>query len=215
MKRRMNNEEQSNITLTKKEIHQKEAKKRKSKAEQKKHLKHLYGEVHLSILDMIPFKSEVNSGDLGFEYCSDRGFFDIYKCISFDYMSANDELLILHIYTWDKFYRVSAENLKLISINLPLDLTDQIRYYKKKYKETTNPMYKQTLKETLNELKNELRYRQTKEFYLCIYAKSFDNLQKIQARVHNILISSGLVSEITYDEKKKVFNKFSNPYNFD
>ena len=55
--------------------------------------------------------------------------------------------------------------------------------------------------------------RETKDFFLYVYAETYDELVKVNARIKATVCYNGLVQEISFEEKKDVFKKFSNPYN--
>lgn len=169
--------------------------------------------IDLTTLDAIPFKDVADGGKVGFEYINDMGFFNLFQIVSFDYIAATDAELMEHIYMWDAFFRTNSNDTKWIGISLPLDLSSNYSYFKYKAEKSMNPMYKLTLQETLDEIDYASRYKESKEFYLFAYGKTYDDLVKLNARIMGGLGSYGLVQQISQEKKIEVMRKYSNPYN--
>lgn len=174
--------------------------------------KELLKNMPLTILELIPIKCAVDNG-LGFEYENNMGYFNIFKINSFDYRSATDLELMEHIYSWDRFYRTFDNDIKLIAVNMPVDVIDNIRFYIHKFNNTTNPYYQEQLAEYLMEFREDMRDRETKDFYLYAFAKTYDELCKLNARINASMVSTGFLQDIDLQSKLDVFKKFSNPYN--
>ena len=195
----------TNTTVEKEEKNQ-----QSEKREQKKKL---LEKIELSTLDLIPIKNIVDDGETGFEYENNMGFCNYFKIHGFDYISATDEELLEHIYVWDKFFRTNYNDCKYIAINMPVDMVSNIAFYSRKFNKTKNPLYRSVIQRNLDEFKNKLKNRETKDFYLYIHSESYDDMVKQNAKIRAGLGISGLVSEISLEQKISVMRKYSNPYN--
>lgn len=180
--------------------------------EKEKENKEVLKNIELSTLNLIPIKKKIGDGSIGFELENGIGFINIFKLMSFDYFSFDDAEVADHISIWDKFHRTFANDNKLISVNMPVDMTSNIKFYLQKYKTTSNPLYKSQIAEYLKEFMEDLRYREIKDFYLYIYAETEDELIKANKQVEETLCATGLAYIVSVEQKKNVFKKYSNPF---
>ena len=209
MKRRTKNTSAEEQLLREWDKDKADKKPKSQKAENKKILK----KIELSTLDLIPIKRKVDGGKTGFELINDLGYINLFKIVSFDYLSATDEELMEHIYTWDKFHRTILNSIKFISINMPVDMTSNIRFFLRKYNAVKNPLVRAQIKENIDEFRNQLRDRETKDFYLYIHSETYDDMVKQNAKIKAGMESTGFVYEISAEQKKDVLTKYSNPFN--
>lgn len=192
---------------------------KKAEAKAQKEKQQLMKNIPLSTLDLIPVKNYISDGYaekgyLGFELKNsvDNPFMNIYEICRFDYMNKSDNEVLTHIMIWDRFYRTHYESIKLLSINLPVDIQDNIAFHKRKYNKTQNQLYREVLKDDIRDFLR-VKGRNNKKFYLFVYAKSLDDLVKLNGQVRTTLEQSGLVMQIDTRQKVIVLNKVSNPYN--
>lgn len=209
MKRRTKNTSAEEQLLREWDKDKVDKKPKSKKSENKKILK----EIELSTLDLIPIKRLVDGGKTGIELTNDLGYINLFKIVSFDYLSATDEELMEHIYTWDKFHRTILNSIKFISINMPVDMTSNIRFFLRKYNAVKNPLVRTQIKENIDEFRNQLRDRETKDFYLYIHSETYDDMVKQNAKIKAGMESTGFVYEISAEQKKDVLTKYSNPFN--
>ena len=163
---------------------------------------------------LIPIKRAVNKGIDGFEYQDKLGFFDIVQVVSFDYSAMDDDDLSMHIFFWDRFYRTTSIPFKRLSLNMPVDTTQQIAYYKNIMNRTVNPLYRQKIKKEIEELRTNFDKRQTRDYYLFFYADDLDSLINESAHISASLEERGYVLRLTPIKKLQVLNKLSNPYSY-
>lgn len=175
--------------------------------------KKLLKKIELSTMNLIPVNCTTDNGNSGFEYIDKVGFVNLYRIESFDYISMSDDDLLEQIAVWDKFLRTHSCDMKWISINMPIDMLSNIAFYTRKYSSCKNPIYKEVILRNINEFKKTLRKRESHDFYLYIYAKTYDELIKLNSTVENGICLTRLVTEISSEEKKRVLRKFLNPYN--
>ena len=161
---------------------------------------------------LIPIKRAINKGFDGFEYQDKLGFFDIVKVVSFDYSAMDDEDLNMHIFYWDRYYRTTSIPLKRLSLNMPVDTTQQIIYYKNILNRTKNSLYREKIKKEIEELRSKFEKRQTRDYYLFFYADNFDSLINESAHISASLEERGYVMRLSPIKKLQVLNKLSNPY---
>lgn len=187
--------------------------KAKEQSDKKAENKKIKKKIELSTLDLIPIKRLVDGGKTGIELTDGMGYINLFKIVSFDYLSATDEELMEHIYTWDKFHRTILNSIKFISVNMPVDMTSNIRFFLRKYNAVKNPLVRIQIRENIDEFRNQLRDRETKDFYLYVYSETYDDMVKQNARIKAGMETSGFVYEITAEQKKDVLKKYSNPFN--
>ena len=162
--------------------------------------------------ELIPIKRAINKGIDGFELCNNMGFFDIVRVVSFDYSAMDDDDLNMHVFYWDRFYRTTAVPIKRLSLNMPVDTTQQIIYYNNVFNRTKNPMYREKIIQDIEELRTGFDKRQTRDYFLFYYAEDIDSLINESAHISASLEERGLVSELTPIMKLQVMNRLSNPY---
>lgn len=163
--------------------------------------------------ELIPIKRGINKGIDGFEYQDNLGFFDIVKVVSFDYSSMDEDDLNMHIFYWDRFYRTTSNSIKRLSLNMPVDTTLQINYYKQVLRRTDNPLYRSKIEKEINELRG-FENRQTRDYYLFYYADDLDSLMNISAHISASLEDRDYVIRISPLKKLQILNKLSNPYSY-
>ena len=161
--------------------------------------------------DLIPIKKAIDRGNTGFEYKNNLGCFDIVRIVSFDFSALDDEELAKHIYHWGKFYLITATPLKRISLNMPVDTTQNINYYKQLLDNEDNPLKRATIQKMIDEL-NSFEGRETRDYFLVYYADDLDSLKNESAQISASLEDKGYVLRLTPLKKLQVLNKFSNPY---
>lgn len=163
--------------------------------------------------ELIPIKKAINKGEDGFQYRDNLGFFDIVRIVSFDYSAMDDEELAKHIFHWGRFYLVTANPLKRVSLNMPVDTTQQIGYYKKLLQHTDDPLKRQKIKNEIMELES-FDDRQTRDYFLFYYANDLDSLRNEYAQIKASLEEKGYAIRLSPIRKLQVLNKLSNPYSY-
>lgn len=164
--------------------------------------------------DLIPIKKAVNRGIDGFELQNNFGFFDIVRVVSFDYSAMDDDDLNMHIFYWDRFYRTTAVPIKRLSLNMPVDTSQQIIYYNNVLARTENPLYREKIIQEIEELRTGFEKRQTRDYFLIYYAEDIDSLINESAHITASLEERGYVTILSPITKLQVFNKLSNPYSY-
>lgn len=204
----INEKKAVNQNLSRAEIKKKYNEEKKRKKAEKKLLKKL----PLTILDLIPIKCAVDGGETGIELTT-GGFFNIYQIISQDFNSALDMEILIHMDSWDKYYRTEAHDVKLESANMPIDLEDNIKFMNHKINVTKNPQYKEILEEYKREFTEDLRDREDKEYFIFIFADTYDNLIKCNAKFETAFVSQGMAQCTDLEKKIEVLQRFFNPFN--
>lgn len=189
----------------------KKLEKEKVKAEQK-FKKSFAKKIEKRTSDLIDTKEKVDEGYTGFKYYN-GGYANVFQIVPYDYQSATDEELMLHINAWDKLYRTCANDMRLISINMPVDVSSQLMFYKHKYNSIKNPNYKQRLIQEIECFENDFKERESKEFYLGVFSDSYEALLNLNEQIISSLCDKKLAIEISPTKKIEVLSKFGNPYN--
>lgn len=196
-------------TSSKKDLKKSEKEKVKS---EKKHKKSFAKKIEKRTSDLIDTKEKVDDGYTGFKYYN-GGYVNIFQVVPYDYQSATDEELMLHINAWDKLYRTCGNSMRIISINMPVDVSSQLMFYKHKYNSIKNPNYRQRLAQEIECFENDFKDRESKEFYLGVFADNYEAMLNLNEQIISSLCDKKLVIEISPVKKIEVLSKFGNPYN--
>lgn len=162
--------------------------------------------------ELIPIKKAIDRGETGFEYQNKLGFFDIVRIVSFDFEAMDDEELAQHIYHWGRFYLITPNPLKRLSLNMPVDTSQKIKYYTELLERTDNPIKRETIIKMINELKTSFEGRETRDYFLVYYADDLDSLRNEAAQISASLEDKGYAVKLTPLTKLQVLNKLCNPY---
>lgn len=187
---------------------------KKIKKEEKKQKKLELKEIRKANKDVLASTKEL----LGFVDVDDddsiimkNGYLDIFQIDSKDIYSLTDVETTLNIYNFIAFLRSYPFDIKLITMNFPVNTLKQQEFIKKKIKECDNEKYYYELIEELEQLVYLESTRQNREFYIMIFIKDTEEKESIKRtlfRSQNIAVQ---LIPLTVEKKLKILFKLNNP----
>lgn len=140
-----------------------------------------------------------------------NGYLDIFQIDSKDIYSLTDVETTMNIYNFIAFLRSYPFDIKLITMNFPVNTLKQQEFIKKKIKECDNEKYYYELIEELEQLVYLESTRQNREFYIMIFIKDTEEKESIKRtlfRSQNIAVQ---LIPLTVEKKLKILFKLNNP----
>ena len=187
---------------------------KKIKKEEKKQKKLELKEIRKANKDVLASTKEL----LGFVDVDDddsiimkNGYLDIFQINSKDIYSLTDVETTINIYNFIAFLRAYPFDIKLITMNFPVNTLKQQEFIKKKIKECDNKKYYYELIEELEQLVYLESTRQNREFYIMIFIKDTEEKESIKRtlfRSQNIAVQ---LIPLTVEKKLKILFKLNNP----
>lgn len=187
---------------------------KKIKKEEKKQKKLELKEIRKANKDVLASTKEL----LGFVDVDDddsiimkNGYLDIFQIDSKDIYSLTDVETTMNIYNFIAFLRAYPFDIKLITMNFPVNTLKQQEFIKKKIKECDNKKYYYELIEELEQLVYLESTRQNREFYIMIFIKDTEEKESIKRtlfRSQNIAVQ---FIPLTVEKKLKILFKLNNP----
>lgn len=187
---------------------------KKIKKEEKKQKKLELKEIRKGNKDVLASTKEL----LGFVDVDDddsiimkNGYLDIFQIDSKDIYSLTDVETTMNIYNFIAFLRSYPFDIKLITMNFPVNTLKQQEFIKKKIKECDNEKYYYELIEELEQLVYLESTRQNREFYIMIFIKDTEEKESIKRtlfRSQNIAVQ---LIPLDLEKKLKILFKLNNP----
>lgn len=187
---------------------------KKIKKEEKKQKKLELKEIRKANKDVLASTKEL----LGFVDVDDddsiimkNGYLDIFQIDSKDIYSLTDVETTMNIYNFIAFLRSYPFDIKLITMNFPVNTLKQQEFIKKKIKECDNEKYYYELIEELEQLVYLESTRQNREFYIMVFIKDTEEKESIKRtlfRSQNIAVQ---LIPLTVEKKLKILFKLNNP----
>lgn len=187
---------------------------KKIKKEEKKQKKLELKEIRKANKDVLASTKEL----LGFVDVDDddsiimkNGYLDIFQIDSKDIYSLTDVETTMNIYNFISFLRSYPFDIKLITMNFPVNTLKQQEFIKKKIKECDNEKYYYELIEELEQLVYLESTRQNREFYIMIFIKDTEEKESIKRtlfRSQNIAVQ---LIPLDLEKKLKILFKLNNP----
>lgn len=194
------------VKLTKEEKKIKKEEKKQKKLELKE-IRKANKDVLASTKDLLGFV-DVDDDD---SIIMKNGYLDIFQIDSKDIYSLTDVETTLNIYNFIAFLRAYPFDIKLITMNFPVNTLKQQEFIKKKIKECDNKKYYYELIEELEQLVYLESTRQNREFYIMIFIKDTEEKESIKRtlfRSQNIAVQ---LIPLTVEKKLKILFKLNNP----
>lgn len=170
-------------------------------------------EYDLSTLLILPYVSRIGDGTIGY-LLKNNVHMNVFRIKMHDFYNEEENYVVEQAAQWDMFYRTYKGCSKTISFKLPIDVSSNISYFKRKIKKTTNPIYKRILNENIENF-SEAKDKEVLNAYLFIFADSIDKLNVMNNQIYNSLCASNCVQLITVKEKESVINRINNPYSYE
>ena len=194
------------VKLTKEEKKIKKEEKKQKKLELKE-IRKANKDVLASTKDLLGFV-DVDDDD---SIIMKNGYLDIFQIDSKDIYSLTDVETTMNIYNFISFLRSYPFDIKLITMNFPVNTLKQQEFIKKKIKECDNKKYYYELIEELEQLVYLESTRQNREFYIMIFIKDTEEKESIKRtlfRSQNIAVQ---LIPLTVEKKLKILFKLNNP----
>lgn len=194
------------VKLTKEEKKIKKEEKKQKKLELKE-IRKANKDVLASTKDLLGFV-DVDDDD---SIIMKNGYLDIFQIDSKDIYSLTDVETTMNIYNFIAFLRSYPFDIKLITMNFPVNTLKQQEFIKKKIKECDNEKYYYELIEELEQLVYLESTRQNREFYIMIFIKDTEEKESIKRtlfRSQNIAVQ---LIPLTVEKKLKILFKLNNP----
>lgn len=194
------------VKLTKEEKKIKKEEKKQKKLELKE-IRKANKDVLASTKDLLGFV-DVDDDD---SIILKNGYLDIFQIDSKDIYSLTDVETTMNIYNFIAFLRSYPFDIKLITMNFPVNTLKQQEFIKKKIKECDNKKYYYELIEELEQLVYLESTRQNREFYIMIFIKDTEEKESIKRtlfRSQNIAVQ---LIPLTVEKKLKILFKLNNP----
>lgn len=194
------------VKLTKEEKKIKKEEKKQKKLELKE-IRKANKDVLASTKDLLGFV-DVDDDD---SIIMKNGYLDIFQIDSKDIYSLTDVETTMNIYNFIAFLRSYPFDIKLITMNFPVNTLKQQEFIKKKIKECDNKKYYYELIEELEQLVYLETTRQNREFYIMIFIKDTEEKESIKRtlfRSQNIAVQ---LIPLTVEKKLKILFKLNNP----
>lgn len=140
-----------------------------------------------------------------------NGYIDIFQIDSKDIYSLTDVEITMNVYNFIAFLRAYPFDIKLITMNFPVNTLKQQEFIKKKIKECDNEKYYYELIEELEQLVRLEATKQNREFYMMIFIKDTEDKESIKRtlfRSQNIAVQ---LMPLDIEKKLKILFKLNNP----
>ncbi|MGR9047576.1 hypothetical protein ACQ4XT_02835 [Halobacillus faecis] len=172
----------------------------KNKKQQRSKAKKEKREVAIpSIAEILPIQDMTEEGS--FQLKGDGGYMDVMQLQSKDIYSPSTQETEYDIMKMAKFFQSYAPDIKIVSMNFPVNMKKQLDAINYKIAQNKAPLYERFLIRKREELHFLETYRTNREFYLYIYATSLKQLAEYRNNCRRYLGRVAPVIELT-DEKK-------------
>lgn len=179
-----------------------------TKKQDKKEQKQIFSfqKKNIEIPDLLPFVEYKNNCFL----MKNGKYLDFLKIICKDVLSLSQDSQDTINYTYEKFYRTYAGDIKLVGINMPVDTTPNQKYIKHKLDTTDNPIQKMFLEEELAQEEVAGEILTQREYYIMFFFDSIKERDKAIADCCYTLGNHFLVDTISQGEKEAVIRQLCN-----
>ena len=141
---------------------------------------------------------------------SNQVYFDLLQITTKDLNNMSDANREFEVANWIKFYRVYSDDLKIISINFPADVSSNLAYYRYLNEKAKNPVKKRMLQTDIERLERFNQDYLDLQFYLMVFGNSEDELLRNMGSIQSNLMSKNLVKFVDNKKKKKLLFNFFN-----
>ena len=127
-----------------------------------------------------------------------------------DILSLTQNELERDINIFHAFYKTVKIDLKLVSMNFPVNTQKQKDYIEYKLKKTNNKIYKVFLKDKKNELEYLEKNKTNKEYYLFLFAPNVATLKSVESTLNRTIANALNIRTLTLEKKKLILYKLNN-----
>jgi len=154
----------------------------------------------------------INRYDFNNDYYinDDDSVMDLFKIRCRDLTTTNAADVEMDMMNLTNFFRKYADDLKIISINIPTNCQKQINYLNHKIDACKNEYCKKQLIKKREEAIWVEKNRLDKEFYIMIFAANKDKYRALYESIMATLGSNDLLIKINKNQKDEVLMKMNN-----
>lgn len=138
-------------------------------------------------------------------------YMEIIQIESKDIYSLNDADLSNDIQNLSTFLTAYMEDIKIIPLNIPLNLEKQKRFIHKRLRQNKNAAYQSFLENRLREFDNLEKHRTNREYFIFMYAEEERKLLEKLHQIKNLLARSNPVTELSLEKKINILFQMFNP----
>ena len=135
---------------------------------------------------------------------------DIIEIEGKDILSLTETELARDISIFHTLYKTVNVDIKLVSMNFPVNTKEQRDYIDYKIYKTNNSIYKNFLMDKRNELEYLEKNRTNKEYYLFIYAPNLDVLNSVKKTIYRTIPNALNIKTLSQEKKKLILYKLNN-----
>ncbi|WP_153464164.1 hypothetical protein ACJA3J_02575 [Halobacillus sp. SY10] len=161
-----------------------------------------------SIAEVLPIQDMTEEGS--FQLKGDGGYMDVVQLQSKDIYSPSTQETEYDIMKMAKFFQSYAPDIKIVSMNFPVNMKKQLDAINYKIAQNKAPLYERFLIRKREELHFLETYRTNREFYLYIYATSLKQLAEYRNNCRRYLGRVAPVIELTDEKKLDLLYKLNN-----
>lgn len=152
---------------------------------------------------------DISNNDF-FEMASGE-FLEILQITSKDIYSLNPGDLYNDIGNIGDFLIGYQEDLKIVPLNVPLQLEEQKRHLLKKLKQSRVPLHRKILEKRIDEMLFLEKHRTSREYFLFIYNKDEMKLKQRVTQIKNVLARSNPIVSLSVEKKISILFQMANP----
>ena len=145
-----------------------------------------------------------------FFYMRNGEYLEILQLDSKDIYSLNESELNHDIQQLEMFFSVLVRDIKILPLNVPLNLEKQKDNMYRCLEHATKESYIATIKRRINELEKLEKIRTNREYFILLYADTEKKLREIINQGRAILSSTNPLSEISREKKLNIFFQLNN-----
>lgn len=142
----------------------------------------------------------------------DGTYMDLIEALPADLANESEDAILMRKLRLTKLYKLYADDLKIVTINLPANTRVQQEYIRKKIASTRNSLHKKYLREKERELIWIETNRTKREFYFMIFADNINDLVERRDMVTSIMGTGrkGMVELIEPEKKDMILHTMLN-----
>ncbi|WNS78831.1 hypothetical protein RRU94_02480 [Domibacillus sp. DTU_2020_1001157_1_SI_ALB_TIR_016] len=138
-------------------------------------------------------------------------YMEIIQIESKDIYSLNDADLSNDIQNLATFLTAYTEDIKIVPLNIPLNLEKQKSFIYKRLRQNKNTAYQSFLESRLREFDNLEKHRTNREYFIFMYAEEEKKLLEKLHQIKNLLARSNPVTELSIEKKINILFQMFNP----
>lgn len=148
--------------------------------------------------------------DFGAFSLRNGGYLDLLQIVCKDLNSIKDYDLEFDIMGFSGLYKTYADDIKIITMNYPVNVRSQISYCKNLQERSENPACIADLDDEVEKLEYAHENFHEREFYLMFFSKNAETYRQNLTRIKTYIGRSGCVAEMELNKKIQILRKIAN-----